>query len=153
MNLRFDIDSILADSTKRIEGDIFWRPHQTRRRTQEFKVDVLSDSLHAMRVVGWCNPNSKKVNLTLFLKQELSLLRVFAFNTGLVEYRCADGRRISGSHAHRWSTERQELLAEPRPHLPSWDQPGQLWLQFCGETKIHHQGVMHPPEWQGDLSL
>ena len=143
----FDIEAILADASKRINRDIAWTAANARLPVQQFEVEVVAESGPRLFVTGWLNSEREKLNYNLFaLDHRRTQRRIFAFNSGTVFHRNPSGERLILTHVHRWTDEYQDRFADPRPDLPSWNQPLALWLQFCSEANITHRGQFNPPE-------
>ena len=149
MQHTLDVETILADSSKRINQDITWALDNAQSPIQGFEVEVISESGPRMSVTGWLNPEREKLNLNLFVFDHQAQRRIFAFNSGTVFHRNPSGERLTVTHVHRWTAEYGDRLADPRPDLPPWNQPLALWLQFCREANILHHGRMTLPErWE-----
>lgn len=44
-----------------------------------------------------------------------------------------------------------KLAYTPEDITASWDQPVQVWRQFCEEVLIVHDGMLSHPVWQEEL--
>lgn len=145
-----EVAVILAEQSKRIEGDIVWRDRPGRSTIKEFRVDVESEPGWELIIDGFWNPESGKLGYTLVHeKQE----RIVGLDLG-VGHNNPKGDRVGDTHKHLWTDEDADKDAyEPSDITADWDEPLEVWAQFCAETAIRHEGVMHPPEWQRERIL
>ncbi len=156
-----EFESLLADDTKRITGDIVWTSDEFHSAAQGFRAGVQSEADWPLFVEGWWNPHSGKLTFTLVHRRArrivgLDLGDLLHHNPSCPRKR---GRRVAcdcphGTHKHRWTEEfKAEWAYKPGDITATWDQPLEVWEQFCAETKIIHWGILHNPEWQAELAL
>ena len=50
-----------------------------------------------------------------------------------------------------WSLDQENPLYVPEDITESWDQPIEVWNQFCTEARIRHTGRMYPPVVQEEF--
>ena len=56
---------ILADASKRIEGDVVWTADRGHVGAVEFRATVLSDAGYSLFVAGWYRPQTASLTFTL----------------------------------------------------------------------------------------
>lgn len=145
-----EFKSILADPSKRIEGDIFWNHDKDHSPAVEFRVSLLSDPGWPIVVVGRYNPSAGTLGYALIHK---GAGRIYALDLG-ADHHNPSCQRVGEKHKHRWS----EAFRDKEAYVPGdisapWNQPVAVWQEFCREAAITHHGVMHSPVAQGDLPL
>ena len=137
-----EFEAILADTTKRIEGDILWSMDEDHSPARQFRAEILSDSRHSLIVVGWYNQLTRKLNYTIVLHE---IGRIYALNLGL-PHRNPDNELVGEKHKHRWSEQSGDRIAYvPNDITEPWSRPSEVWNQFCAEANIEHRGLMYPP--------
>lgn len=140
-----EFEAILADATKRVDGDVKWRAPRGYGPEQEFRVPVRSEPDWPLFVDAWWNPQSGKLSYTLVHRPTG---RIVGLDLGR-GHRNPDRTEVPAVHKHRWSEQFKTKQAyAPLDITASWDQPVEVWRQFCAEIRIEHTGVLHPPEWQ-----
>ena len=145
-----EIESILADTTKQVLGDIFWTDDADRSPAKEFRVEVQTNHEYPMFVVGSYNLFSGKLSFAFILR---GTGRVYALDLGK-DHRNPDGGRVGERHKHRWLDGYRDTFAYvPNDITQTWDQPVAVWDQFCAEAKLRHDGMMRTPEVQEELPL
>lgn len=145
-----EVESILADSTKHIAGDIVWAADVDHSPAKEFRIEVQTDNEYPLFVAGRFNPFSGKLSFALILR---GTGRVYALDLGK-DHRNPEGARIGEKHKHRWL----DGLRDTRAYVPvditeTWDRPLAVWDQFCAEARLRHDGMMHAPRLQDELPL
>lgn len=60
-----EVKVILAEQSKRIDGDVIWRDRQGRAAGKVFRVDVGSEPDWALFIAGFWNPESGKLTYDL----------------------------------------------------------------------------------------
>lgn len=145
-----DVESILVDETKRIEGDIAWRLDPAHTPAVTFRAPISSEPGWPLAVHASWNPKAGKLGYTLLLQGEG---RIYALNLG-APHRNPGGERIGEVHKHRWTDPFRDRWAYvPVDITAPWDQPLEVWRQFCAEANISHTGSLSTPEWQDGLAV
>jgi hypothetical protein len=135
-----EFEIILADTTKRIEGDIHWREDADHSLAREFRVEVKSDSGWPLFLVGRYNPYAGTLSYVLIHR---SAGRVYGLDLG-ADHHNPTCQRVGEKHKHCWTEAfRDKVAYVPQDITASWDQPHAVWEQFCREANINHQGRMH----------
>ena len=143
-----EYESIIADPTKRIEGDLDWREVDDRHPACTFRASVLSDEDHPLEIVGRWNPMAGKLSYVLLYR---GAGRIYALDLGSA-HRNPDGERLEDTHKHRWTAEYRDKDAYvPEDITATWDRPLEVWQQFCAEAKIDHRGALGEPSVQQHL--
>ncbi len=146
-----EFEAILDDGTKRIEDDIRWRGNKEHPPAQEFRVKVLSDPGWPLTAIAWWNPRSGKLSYTL---RHDTAGRILGLDLGNVTHRNPTSDRLRGTHKHRWTDQFRDKQAYiPDDITAEWDQPIEVWDQFCSEVGITHLGTMDSPTTQEELPL
>ena len=145
-----EFEVILADETKRVSGDIRWQPDADQSPAVEFRTDVSTSDEYPLIVVGRYNPSAGKLSFGLILR---GFGRIYGLDLG-VGHRNPDGQIIEGVHKNSWREGAGAKWAYAPPDITAlWDEPVEVWRQFCAEAKIEHPGIMRPPEVQGGWPL
>ena len=143
-----DFESILADDTKQVTGDITWTDDDDHSPALEFRAEVESDTAYSLFVVGKYNPLAGKLSYA-FIRRGVG--RIYALDLGS-EHRNPDGRKVGEMHKHKWRHGYRENFAYiPSDITQPWDRPIEVWNQFCAQAKLHHNGAMRPPDIQEEL--
>lgn len=141
-----DIEALLADRTKQVQGDIAWRVDRDRPSTFIFRMPVLSKSNRPLEIFGRWEPGRGKLSYLLLYS---GVGRIYALDMG-VSHRNPGGEFLEGLHKHRWTAEFRDGLAyEPSDITAPWDEPVRVWEQFCAEAHIIHLGTLHEPQAAG----
>ena len=146
---QLEYDAIIADETKRIEGDISWTPGQNPLAMM-FRHNVNSDKGFPLFLQGWYNPYSGKLSYAIIYH---GVGRIYGLDLG-ADHINPDGRAIGETHKNYWTPENRDTWAYvPEDITSPWDRPVEVWEQFCVEVNLEHRGVMHPPHVQGEIIL
>lgn len=134
--------TILDDTSKRVTEDVIWRRAMGHSSASEFRVAVQSDAGYPLDIVGRFNPAAGKLSYALIHK---SAGRIYALDLGSAHHN-PTCERVGDIHKHRWS----EAFKDKQAYVPAdvtadWQQPVEVWRQFCDEAKIKHTGRMSPP--------
>ena len=142
MLTRQEFEAILADTAKRIEGDISWAADEDHSPAREFRAEILSAQSPNLFVVGWYNQLTEKLNYTIVHRD---FGRIYALNIGAA-HRNPNSELVGDKHKHYWSERARDRMAYvPDDITEPWDRPVEAWRQFCREANIDHRGVMLPP--------
>lgn len=146
-----EFEALIADTSKRVEGDISWSEDEDHSPTVEFKAKIESEPGYALFVKGSFNALSHNVSFTIF---HSSIGRIYALDIGK-DHRNPNGKLVGEKHKHRWNEKYRDKEAYfPTDITSSPSDPVAVWAQFCEEAKMTHAGIMHrPPQIQGVLVL
>jgi hypothetical protein len=79
--------------------------------------------------------------------------RIYALDLG-ADHHNPTCQRLGEKHKHRWTEAfRDEEAYVPADVIAAWDNPVEVWRQFCAEAGIVHDGQMRPPQIQEELPL
>lgn len=145
-----EFETILADSTKHIDGDIEWREDADHSPAREFRVELQSESGWPIVVVGRYNPFAGTLSYVLVHR---NAGRIYGLDLG-ADHHNPTCQRVGEKHKHRWT----EAYRDKEAYVPGdisapWNRPIEVWQQFCSEAKIDHRGQMHAPLVQEELPL
>lgn len=146
---RQDFEALLADTTKQINGDITWIEDEDHSPTVEFRVEVFSLARYPIFVKGSYNPMAQTLTYALIHR---SFGRIYALDMGK-DHHNPSCFNVGRKHKHRWD----ESLRDKEAYVPDditslVSEPVDVWLQFCNETLLTHNGVMYqPPPLQLEL--
>lgn len=137
-----EFEEILADTTKRITGDISWSEDKDHPPAVIFRIEVTSQIGYTLHVRGRYNPVAQKLTYALI---QHDCGRIYGLDMGR-DHRNLSGHSIGRKHKHRW----QEQLGDDEAYVPEditapVSDPVAVWQQFCIEARITHEGVMHAP--------
>ena len=145
-----EFTALLADRTKRIEGELAWSQSDGHWPASSFRVPVRSEPGWPLFVEAWWNPRSEKLSYTLIHR---GYGRILGLDLGS-EHRNPSGDLLHGVHKHQWTSRFKDRDAYAPPDITApWHRPVEVWRQFCAEATITHRGVMHPPVWQEEMPL
>jgi len=146
-----EFEEIIADETKRIDGDISWREDEDHSPFVEFQCQIISDNGYPIVARGSYNQLSEKLGYVIIYK---AVGRIYALDMGS-DHKNPDGERVGEKHKHRWRYGYRDKFAYvPSDITALVTNPVAVWQQFCLESKIIHNGSLHqPPHLQLDLFL
>lgn len=148
-----DVASIIADTSKVIEGDIVWRRKGRRGRQHTFRADIRSDSGLELYIDGYINPRSRKLSYTLVLKDPLpsQSRRIYGLDIGREHENKGEGM-VGATHKTRWRDHHRDKWAYAPPDITApWSDPVLAWTQFCAEANLRHIGTMRAPAHQEEM--
>ena len=153
-----EFEEILADRTKRIDGDILWTHDEDHSQRQEFRAIVASESDWGLWVYGNWNPANESLSLALIhgRRTRKNAQRIIGLDIGGPPHRNPkpDRTQVGKKHKHRWSVEHGDKWAYvPEDITAAWNRPLAVWKQFCLEVRILHLGEMRSPDSQEELRL
>jgi hypothetical protein len=146
-----EFQAILADPTKRIEGNILWDEDEDHSPAVEFRAEIESDAGYPLFVRGSVN---RMAGTLTFAVIHRGVGRIYGLDMGK-DHRNPNGQLVGETHKHRWTEQFQakEAYVPPDINAPVTD-PTAVWAQFCAEASIAHHGVLqHPPLVQGGLGI
>ena len=145
-----EFEAILADTTKRVLANIVWHDDTDHIPAREFRAVVSSEPSWPITVIGWWHPRSGKLSYGLLHSQVRG--RVVGLDLGYPPHRNPNGGILEGTHKHLWTIAfKGDQAYAPSDITAKSDQPLEVWRQFCAETAIVHEGVMHQPAWRGPV--
>ena len=134
-----EFDAIIADETKRIVGDVAWRPDPDRAGAYKFRVALEWDQEAALEVSGYQRSATERLTYTLVHDR----VRIAGLDLGDASHNNLDGTRVDGSHFHFWSARYGRPEARAATSISGgYDRPKLVWEQFCRELRIVHQGEL-----------
>ena len=137
-----EFEIILDDKTKQIVGNLTWTQSKDRSPALRIRADVTSQTGYQLFVAGLYNQFAGKLSYAIIAP---GTGRIYALDLGS-DHRNPDGIRVGEKHKHRWREDFREKFAYvPIDITGPWDQPLEVWSQFCAEAKLEHSGIMHPP--------
>jgi hypothetical protein len=137
-----EFETILADETKCVVGDLFWRGDDDHSPAVEFGAEVLSDAGYPLFVKGWFNRPAGKLSYTVIHR---ATGRIYALDLG-ADHHNPNCERVGEKHKHSWTDQHADKLAYvPVDVTAGPDAPAAAWRQFCAEANIRHDGILHPP--------
>ncbi len=144
-----EYDAIIADESKRIEGDVTWESSQNPR-AREFRIDIESDEGYPLFLKGWYNPYSGKLSYAIIHR---GVGRIYGLDMG-AEHINPDGSPVGEKHKNYWTPSRRDKWAYvPGDITEPWNRPVAVWVQFCTEARLEHRGIMRPPNVQGSMLI
>ena len=145
-----EFETILADDSKIVSDDIVWSEDEDHSPAREFRAVVHSDAGWPLFIVGRFNSFAGTLSLALIHR---GAGRIYALDLG-ADHHNPDCNRVGEKHKHSW----QEGFRDKNAYVPDditapWDCPQQVWIEFCVEANLQHQGKMYLPHLQGELGL
>jgi hypothetical protein len=144
-----DFETLLADTTKKIDENITWEMDEDHSPTVEFRVNVMSQARYPLFVKGSYNPAAQTLTFALIHRY---FGRIYALDMGK-DHHNPSCSNVGRKHKHRWS----ETLRDKEAYVPDditalVNDPISVWQQFCNEAHLTHNGVMYsPPPLQLEL--
>jgi len=137
-----EFTSILADTSKQIDGTISWSEDEDHSPSLEFRVEVQSYAGWPLFIRGSYNRLAGALTYALILKSEG---RIYALDLGK-DHHNPECTQVGDKHKHRWSEQfrDKEAYAPVDITAPVTD-PVAVWAEFCTEAKINHNGHMEQP--------
>jgi len=137
-----EFEAILADATKRIDGDIDWREDEDHSPSVEFRAEISSTAGWPLFVRGSYNPLIPALSYTIILKSEG---RVYGLDLGK-DHHNPQCNQVGEKHKHKWN----EPFRDKEAYVPDditapAVEPVTVWAQFCAEAQLTHAGVLKPP--------
>lgn len=144
-----EFEALITDPHKSVEGDIIWQ--QERSPWLGFRAEITSRAGYPLFLKGSYNPVIYALSYVIIHRP---VGRIYGLDLGK-DHRNPDGQRVGEKHKHRWD----EILHAKQAYCPlditaPASEPEKVWLQFCAEAKLTHNGSMLPlPPNQLDLFL
>ena len=146
-----EFEAMLADSDKRIEGDLVWRDDEDHSPAVEFRAEVASGAGYPLFVCGRLNRLAGTLSYVLIHR---GAGRVYGLDLG-ADHHNPTCDYVGEKHKHRWT----EQFADKQAYVPDditapLEDPVGVWSQFCAEAAIVHTGQLkEPPPQQEELPL
>lgn len=144
-----EFEAILADASKRIDGDIEWHEDEDHSPSVEFRAEVSSTAGWPLFVRGSYNPLIPALSYTVILKTEG---RIYALDLGK-DHHNPQCNQVGEKHKHKWNEPfRDKEAYAPDDITAPADDPVAVWQQFCTEASLTHNGTLKaPPPIQMEL--
>jgi hypothetical protein len=144
-----ELGTILDDSSKRIEGDIAWLEDEDHSPATEFRAEIRSTPGWPLFVRGSYNVHAGTLTFALILKTDG---RIYALDLGK-DHHNPQCNQVGEVHEHRWTQKHRDKEAYvPTEIKASVADPCAVWVEFCREARITHNGVLAaPPPRQKEL--
>ena len=145
-----EFETILADETKIVEGDLVWRQDEDHAPALEFRAEIRSEAGYPLFVVGRYNPMAGTLSFALIHR---SAGRIYALDLG-ADHHNPSCERVGDKHKHRWT----EAFRDKEAYVPDdvtapWNAPVAVWKQFCKEANLRHVGRLAAPVVQQEMPL
>ncbi len=146
-----ELDAILNDESKRIEGDIVWQEDEDHSSSVEFRVEVQSESGWPLFVRGSYNALIPSLSYGLIIR---TAGRVYGLDLGK-DHHNPQCNQVGEIHKHKWTEQfRDKEAYVPEDITAPVNDPVAVWKQFCAESKLTHNGNLNvPPPVQEGLFL
>ncbi|MDA8377977.1 MAG: hypothetical protein M0Z50_13150 [Planctomycetia bacterium] len=143
-----ELDTILDDKSKYIDGDITWLEDEDHSPSVEFRAEVKSEAGWPLFIRGSYNPLIPALSYVLILK---TAGRIYGLDMGK-DHHNPECTQVGEKHKHRWTEQfRDKEAYVPEDITASTSAPDAVWKQFCDEANLVHKGVMTaPPQISGD---
>lgn len=141
--------AILADTSKRVLGDIDWSDAEHHSPTQQFHAKIDSSAGWPLFVKGSYNPFAMTLSYAIILK---TTGRIYALDLGK-DHHNPQCNRVGEKHKHKWSKQYRDKEAYvPEDITAPASRPVEVWQQFCAEACLEHDGTLaHPRELEGEF--
>lgn len=146
-----EFETILSDESKRIDGDIMWQEDEDHSPCVEFRAEVMSDAGWPLFIRGSYNPLIPALSYVMILK---TAGRVYGLDLGN-DHHNPGCDQVGEKHKHKWTEQFRDREAYVPDDItePASD-PVAVWVQFCTEAKLRHDGTLNaPPPVQKELFL
>ncbi|MGH7271284.1 MAG: DUF6978 family protein [Polyangiaceae bacterium] len=125
---QIEFDTLLADATKGIEGDIDWTEDEDRSPSVEFRAEVRSDAGYPLFVRGSFNKLAKALSFTLIHR---AVGRIYALDLGK-DHHNPTCQNVGEKHKHSYTEQYRDKHAYvPQDITKPADDPVAVWKQFC----------------------
>lgn len=110
----------------------------------QFREPVQSRASWPIEVIGWWTPVSRKLSYTVLYRRNT---RIIGLDLGpRLSHQVPKGDRLRGTHKHLWNPDLGSKYAySPADITANWDEPALVWIQFCTEIHLRHQGILEEP--------
>jgi len=144
-----EFEALIADPSKRIEGDISWDEDEDHSPAVEFRKEVTSTPGYPLFVRASFNSLARTLSYALIHR---ATGRIYALDLGK-DHHNPSCTTVGEKHKHRW----RESMRDKEAYVPAditaaASDPVRVWRQFCAEAAITHSGELHaPPAVQWEL--
>lgn len=136
-----EFELLINDVSKTIDGDIYWIEDEDHSPTLEFRAEVLSLARYPLFVRGSFNST---INTLTYALIHRAFGRIYALDIGK-DHHNPTCQYVGELHKHRWSeVYRDKVAYVPSDITVTALVPLEVWVQFCSEAKMTHNGIMHP---------
>jgi hypothetical protein len=137
-----EFEAIMKDKTKKIVGDISWSEDEDHSPTREFRIEIQSEVGYPIFIKGSYNPLVETLSYSLIHRGSG---RIYGLDLGK-DHHNPSCTYVGEKHKHIWN----ESLRDKEAYVPNDINAGvidplSIWEQFCHETKIRHEGILHSP--------
>ncbi len=133
---------LLADTSKRIAGDITWENDEDHSPAVEFRAEIMSQAGYPLFVRGSFNPLAQTLTFAII---HASNRRIYALDLGK-DHHNPTCTNVGEKHKHRWTDRfRDQDAYVPDDITQPATNPVAVWKEFCTEANISHDGVMKEP--------
>jgi len=137
-----EFGALLADASKRIDGDIAWSEDEDHSPAVEFRVEVDSTPGYPIFIRASYNQLAKTLSYALIHR---ATGRIYALDMGK-DHHNPSCTNTGEKHKHSWN----EATRDKEAYVPAditapVDDPLEVWKQFCAEAAITHNGALHSP--------
>ncbi len=141
---RAEFEALIADPSKRIEGDIRWSDDEDHSPAVQFRVEVGSDPGYPIFVNGRFNALAETLSFTLVHR---TTGRIYGLDLG-ADHHNPTCTFVGEKHKHRWSDAWKDKEAYVPDDITSdIHDVREVWRQFCKEAGLDHRGALEdPPE-------
>lgn len=144
-----EFEALLADASKRIDGDIIGNDDEDQSPAVEFRAEVASDAGYPLFVRGSFNPEAQTLTYALIHR---GVGRIYGLDLGK-DHHNPSCQHTGDKHKHRWTVAGRDKEAYvPNDITASVSDAVAVWQPFCAEARIAHNGVVQrPPKRQLEL--
>jgi len=138
-----EFEALLADTSKRIDGDIEWSEDEDHSACREFRARVLSESGYSLFAKGTYNPIAGSLSFVLVYSGHG---RIYGLDLGQ-DHKNPAGEKVGDKHKHKWTERYRDKHAYVPADITASPKDVVLaWTQFCAEASIRHNGKMSAPK-------
>lgn len=142
MSPQDEIDAILQDPAKTIEGEIRWSPDPQHAAAWTFYMPVAHSGTTPLDARATLRREANTLSYLLVLRGSG---RIFGICWGY-DHLNPSGEIVSGPHVHKWTSEHLDRWVEPFGGASAGTgDPILAWREFCALAHIAHLGEVHPP--------
>lgn len=114
-------------------------------------MEIDSDAGYPIFVKGWYNPRSGKLSFSIIHRTVGT--RIYGLDLGAEHYN-PDGKPVGEKHKNYWVPgSRDKWAYVPEDITATWNNPVDVWRQFCAEANLQHTGLIQHPNTPGEILL
>ncbi len=141
-----EFEALLADGSKRVEGNLDWAEDEDHSPSVEFRAEVKSDAGYPLFVRASYNALARTASFALIHR---GVGRIYALDLGK-DHHNPSCQNVGEKHKHRYTEQcRDKEAYVPSDITAAVDDPVAVWKQFCAEALIAHNGTLYPPPPRG----